>query len=625
MTDAATLSQRNGASARTSQGGETAADWDGFSNPSSPNEFIQSWFRILCQETRSVRRAVLLLKTTDGNFAPAAQWPDNAETPGADPSSDPLAAACEAARKSAAMGLRPAGEGRRAVGFPVVVGGAVEAIIGMVMAEAHLRPNARRLQWGAGWLYGVIAERQARDDRESVADTAAALKVLAAMEDGDTLEASLRAFANEVQVLLGAERVSVALVRGGRLRLRALSQTADPEIRSAEARSLVQAMEEGRVQIHPLNWPAERSDGVAVLAAHAAHAARAGVVAMVSLPLIVGGRVIGMVSAERMQAEQGGRFSAAERDRLEAVAGLCAPVLHLKMREHRVLSGRGRLWLGRAVAAVFGNRNPGIRMAAALFVLMAVGLGTVQTELRVTAEAELRGETQRVAVAPFDGFIARAPVRAGDVVEAGDVLAVLDDTDLRLDLLRWESELARLEQEKSTALAAGDRAQTAAADTEIARVAADVELARSRLERVTVRAPFDGLVTSGDLSQRLGAPVQQGDDLFKVAAGEDLRLDLRIGEYDIGLVEPGATGHLALSGIAGEEINFEVTRIAEVATAGAGEITFRAEARLIDAPPGLRPGLGGVAKVDAGEASLFHALFRPVTERVRIMLWSWAP
>jgi multidrug efflux pump subunit AcrA (membrane-fusion protein) len=295
-------------------------------------------------------------------------------------------------------------------------------------------------------------------------------------------------------------------------------------------------------------------------------------------------------------------------------------MLQLRMRENRVLSGRGRLWLGRAVAAVFGNRNPGIRMAAVLLVVLGVALGMVRTELRITADAELRGDKQRVAVAPFDGFIARAPVRAGDVVQAGDVLAVLDDTDLRLDLLRWESELARLEQEKSTALAAGDRAEIAAADTEIARVTADADLARSRLGRVTIRAPFDGLVISGDLSQRLGAPVQQGDDLFQVAASEDLRLDLRIGEYDIGLVERGAPGRLALSGIGGGDIAFEVTRIAEVATAGDGEIEFRAEARLIDPPPGLRPGLEGVAKVDAGQARLFHALFRPVTERLHILL-----
>src|SRR6056297_649264 len=215
MTDAAILSEQNGASARRSARGDGTDDWDIFSNPASPTDFIQAWFRILCRETRGVGQAALLLKTTAGNFAPVARWPDDAESPPADPASDPLTAVCEAAHRAAVMALRPAGEGRRAIGFPVVVGGAVEAIIGMVMADAHLRPNARRLQWGAGWLYGIIAERQARDDRETGADTAAALQVLAAMEDGDSLEASLRAFANEAQALLRAERVSVALVRGG--------------------------------------------------------------------------------------------------------------------------------------------------------------------------------------------------------------------------------------------------------------------------------------------------------------------------------------------------------------------------------------------------------------------------
>jgi len=626
MTDASAVQRDTVTAVRNATGGTGASDWEVFANPSSPTAFVQAWFRLLCEETKGARRAVLLLKTTGGSFAPVARWPDDA----APPPDDPIAPACEAAHASATLTLRPAGDGQRAVGFPVMVGGDVEAIIGLIAPEAQLRAILRRLQWGAGWLYGIIAERQARDSRATSADTAAALQVLAAMEDGDTLEASLRAFANEVQALIRAERVSVALVRHGRLRLRALSQTADPEVRSAEARRLVQAMEEGRVQIAPLNWPATGQTGgqagVAVLAAHAAHAARSGVLGMVTLPLIVGGRIIGMVSAERMTPDQGGGvFSPTEQARLESITALCAPMLQLRMREHRLISGRGRLWLGRAIAAVFGNRNPGIRMGAAILLVLTLILATTQTELRVTAEATLRGDVQRVAVAPFDGFIAAAMVRAGDTVRAGDVLAVLDDTDLRLDLLRWQSERARLEQEKSTALAAGDRARVAALDTEIARVAADADLTQSRLDRVTIRAPFDGLVIAGDLSQLLGAPVKQGDDLFQVASGQDLRLDLRIGEYDIGLVAPGNTGRLALSGISGGDIAVEVTRIAELATAGEGETVFRAEARLVDPPPGLRPGLEGVAKVNAGRAPLFHALFRPVTERLRIILWTWTP
>ncbi|MCH6550872.1 MAG: hypothetical protein IH804_02510, partial [Planctomycetes bacterium] len=63
-----------------------------------------------------------------------------------------------------------------------------------------------------------------------------------------------------------------------------------------------------------------------------------------------------------------------------------------------------------------------------------------RTDYRVTAKTLLEGEIQRSAVAPFDGFIRSAPLRAGDVVSEGDTLCVLDDRDLRLEKLKWSSQ-----------------------------------------------------------------------------------------------------------------------------------------------------------------------------------------
>jgi hypothetical protein len=119
--------------------------------------------------------------------------------------------------------------------------------------------------------------------------------------------------------------------------------------------------------------------------------------------------------------------------------------------------------------------------------------------------------------------------------------------------------------------------------------------------------------------------VEEGETLFRIAAGDNMRVSLRISDYDIRLVAPGARGTLALSGLSGQALPFEVTRIAEVASAEGGANAFRAEAALIAPPAGLRPGLGGVAKIDAGQTVLGHALLRPVIARTRILLWTLLP
>jgi multidrug efflux pump subunit AcrA (membrane-fusion protein) len=86
-------------------------------------------------------------------------------------------------------------------------------------------------------------------------------------------------------------------------------------------------------------------------------------------------------------------------------------------------------------------------ISLALFLALAKG------EHRVTAKSVLEGEVQRAAVAPFDGFIRAAPVRAGDTVRAGDVLAALEDRDLILDRLKWRAERDKLVQKQREARA----------------------------------------------------------------------------------------------------------------------------------------------------------------------------
>ena len=107
------------------------------------------------------------------------------------------------------------------------------------------------------------------------------------------------------------------------------------------------------------------------------------------------------------------------------------------------------------------------------------------------------------------GYVATAPVRAGAQVRRGDVLATLDDRDLRLEQARYRSEADQAEQKYHDANARRDRTAAAQASAQQRQAQAQLDLVDEKLSRSRITAPLDGLVVSGDLTQLLGSPVEQ--------------------------------------------------------------------------------------------------------------------
>src|SRR5678816_4391221 len=93
-------------------------------------------------------------------------------------------------------------------------------------------------------------------------------------------------------------------------------------------------------------------------------------------------------------------------------------------------------------------------------------------------------------------------------------------------------------------------------------------------------APFDGVIVSGDLSQRLGAPVERGQVLFEVAPLDDFRIALQVDEHDFAQVLPGQRGEMVVASMPYQSFAFTVTKITAVNNAKDGANRFRGEARL---------------------------------------------
>jgi multidrug resistance efflux pump len=119
------------------------------------------------------------------------------------------------------------------------------------------------------------------------------------------------------------------------------------------------------------------------------------------------------------------------------------------------------------------------------------------------------------------------------------VLASLDDRDLKLDRLRWLGEVATLDRRYREALALHKRAEMNLFGAQLRQAQAQLDLTDYKLARTQITAPIGGVVVSGDLSQLVGTPVEEGKLLFEVAPLDAFRVALKVREGDVAHVAPG--------------------------------------------------------------------------------------
>ncbi|MCC6008830.1 MAG: HlyD family efflux transporter periplasmic adaptor subunit [Rhodobacteraceae bacterium] len=592
---------------------------------SDSTDFLDAWLALLAEEIPGVEMIVVFGRDpASRSYAPMAVWPD--------PSHD--ARGVEAVARNVISGRAAAelrdGDGRLMIGMPVLVGDDLPAFVALRLAPdvAALSPQGRqRLLWSTGWLEARFWQRAAEDERRHHEDGLVALDILAQVGAQRRLGPAGQALVTALAAEPAIERAAFGLVRGiarkgAPVRVESISGAAWFRRRGDAVLALGNAMEEALDQMGTVAWPGLADMPTRVTRAHQLCIDQMGGAAIVTAVLFDDGRPIGAISVILHDADAA---TPEFVSRIEAVADLLGPMLELKRRQQGWLSGRAVDALERGLRALGAQNRPSYRLAVVTG-LIAVALPfVIHQPLRITTDANLEGRVQRVAVAPFNGRIAEAAVQAGDRVAAGDLLFSLDDRDLLLEAGKWQSELEQLRLASRRALADNDRAEVRIAEAQIAQAAAQLALAESQLERASVHAPIDGVVIAGDLSQMIGAPVQQGDEVFTLAPLDDFRVILEIDERDLDRVAIGSSGVMRLKQRTETAIPLRVSALTSVARLEEGRRLFRAEAELEHTPPGLRPGLEGVARLHAGEQSLAAIWTRRLRDWIRLAVWRWMP
>ena len=202
---------------------------------------------------------------------------------------------------------------------------------------------------------------------------------------------------------------------------------------------------------------------------------------------------------------------------------------------------------------------------------------------------------------------------------------MLDDSDLKLERLKWQSQKDQFVKQYHLAMAQRDAAQVTITRAQIAQAEAELALVEDQMDRTQVRAPLDGVIVTGDLSQSIGAPVERGELLFVVAPLDTYRIILQIDERDIAEVQVGQHGTLVLSAIPTRPLTFVVDTITPVSLVHEGRNYFRVEAQLHHTPAYLRPGMEGVSKIDIDRRLLLWNWTHRAIDWLRLISWSWRP
>ncbi len=489
----------------------------------------------------------------------------------------------------------------------------------------------RQLHWGVAWLLRAGDQQTQQMQLARLERARFVIDTHALLFDQSEPQAAALALVDMLALRFHATLVQMAVVRNLQTKLFARSNTASFDPRTHISRLAEAAMNEALDERALLVWPPvdETSSQSAAMPslpsslpaaalADYAYEQKAGGLAV--LPLIHQDTVTAVLMLER-----GTPFTAIECEALEIAALTMAPIFALQELAAQGPGERLLRQMRSTAKTATDASHPALKLGVLALALVLAAAALIPVPQRVMAHALIEGEIQRAAVAPFAGYVRLAPARAGDTVSAGQMLATLDDKDLRLDRLRLESELEVSLRKEREAIAASNRVETRLAAAQSGSTRAQLDLVLEKLERIRITAPQAGVIIKGDLSQQIGAPVEQGKVLFEVAPLDNWRVVLEVDERDTALVQVGQTGRIVLTTLPGHAFDFTVRRVTAVASAKDGRNYFRVEAKITQPDPRLRPGLEGVAKIDTGENAALRVWTRHFRQWLRITLWEHLP
>lgn len=461
------------------------------------------------------------------------------------------------------------------------------------------------------------ARRQAESDLQHFSST---LDLLAMLHRHKRFGASVITLVNEVARRFNAQQVAVGWLEGTYVRLKAISNMESFEKKMESVQRIEAAMEEAIDQDDEILWPIPE-ERTRVARDHETLARLENTPHLLTIPLRLDDTPVAALTLQRSSEP----FSEDDLRALRVLGDQVVQPLDHQRRRDRWWGARMKEASERKARELWSIDHAWAKAAAVLTTIALAVLFLGKMDYRVEASFLVKSREQVLIPAAFDAYIAAVERETGDAVAAGEVLVRLDDSEILLEKASLEADLRRFQAEAEQAQAEGRFAAMRVALAQADQTRATLDRVEFHLSAATLRSPFSGvLVEDGRLRERIGGAVSKGDILLRLSRMEDLYLQMDVRERDIHAVSLGAEGEIAFTSLPRQTFPIVVSQLDPAAITKEQANIFFVRAEAVDGPlEWWRPGMTGVAKIEAGRRTFFWMLTHRLVDWMHLKLWWW--
>jgi putative peptide zinc metalloprotease protein len=270
-------------------------------------------------------------------------------------------------------------------------------------------------------------------------------------------------------------------------------------------------------------------------------------------------------------------------------------------------------------------QSNGFRWGSGAF--LAVLIGALFAPISTAVSGTISVDTPfRLYARPLtSGKLKALQVQEGQSVSKGQPLAVLQNIDLENAYEENEVRIFEAEAQRAQATSTGDSVGLSTYDQKLLSLQGKRDRLKGELDRLTVRAPSAGMVTTPRLHFKIGQAIAAGSALIELAPSTAYIAHLNLPENDLADVKQGQSDKMILRAFPGKAFEGQVWTISPIGRGeGSAEMSstkYMVRLKIDGSHPELRLGMAGEAKILGERRELWRLIVHWASKTLNPDFW----